>query len=139
MKFVCLLIILARASGAFAQPGSATLKVTVSGYEGRQGEVMLALYNTKDSFLEKPVRMMRQKASAGSIELVINELEPGGYGIAVYLDENNNQKLNKNIVGIPKEPYGFSNGVRAKLAPPSFDATKIQVSDGENVTAIELK
>ena len=33
----------------------------------------------------------------------------GEYAITLYHDENGNEKLDKNVFGIPKERYGFSN------------------------------
>ena len=52
-------------------------------------------------------------------------------------DENNNGKLDKNLVGIPLEPYGFSNNARGFLGPPSFGDARFQVS-GPN-TRIEVR
>lgn len=130
---------------AVAQPDTLSLKVTVSGYGEKQGEVMVALYSNENNFLEKPVKTEHTKSvSGGATDLIIEGLEPGDYALAAYLDENGNRELDKNFIGIPTEPYGFSigspsDGVKAKFAPPDFSDAKIQLSDKQKAISIELK
>lgn len=51
--------------------------------------------------------------------------------MAAHQDANGNGKLDKNFVGVPIEAYGFSNGARGRMGPPSFEAAAIEViSDG---------
>jgi len=52
---------------------------------------------------------------------VIESLPYGEYAVMLYHDENGNDKLDKNIVGVPKEPYGFSNNARARLGLPLYE------------------
>lgn len=42
------------------------------------------------------------------------------YGIGLYHDVNNNGKLDTNALGIPTEPYAFSNNPAAKWQAPTF-------------------
>jgi len=44
-----------------------------------------------------------------------------------YHDENDNQKLDRNELGIPSEGYGFSNGATAKNGPPQFKQAAVSV------------
>jgi len=46
------------------------------------------------------------------------------YAVAVFHDENNNGKLDRNFLGIPTEAYGFSNNTKALFGPPIFDKAK---------------
>jgi uncharacterized protein (DUF2141 family) len=43
-----------------------------------------------------------------------------------------NGKLDTNFLGIPKEGYGFSNGAKGLLGPPSFSDASFQY-DGETM------
>ena len=62
------------------------------------------------------------------------ELEPGEYGAVVYQDKNANFALDKNLLGIPKEPYAFSLGFD-KLRRPEFEDCKFVVGkDGAAIT-----
>ena len=48
------------------------------------------------------------------------EIPPGTYAIGVYIDENENKKLDRNFFGIPKEQQEFSNHARA-FGIPKFE------------------
>jgi len=63
---------------------------------------------------------------------------PGFYAVSVFHDENMNQKLDKNFVGVPKEGYGASNNPKKKMGPPSFEETKFQLSGMEQSLEIKL-
>lgn len=65
------------------------------------------------------------------------KVPPGRYGVAVIHDENANQKLDRNFLGIPKEGFGFANNPRVLLSAPSFQAASTQV--GCPVTEIQIR
>ena len=58
--------------------------------------------------------------------------------MALTQDLNNNDKLDKNFIGIPTEPYAFSNNVRPALRPPNFDECKFRVDASSKVVSIAL-
>ena len=72
-----------------------------------------------------------------SHEFVIN-LPEGTYAIALFIDANENLKIDKNFLGIPKEQYGFSNNAMGSLSGPSFQQAKFEVK-GNTVQSIKLK
>ena len=45
------------------------------------------------------------------------ELEEGTYSIGFFIDKNDNEKLDTNFLGIPKEQFGFSNDVMGRFGP----------------------
>ncbi len=49
------------------------------------------------------------------------QLLPDDYAFSMYIDMNGNGKLDKNLFGIPKEPYCFSQNVKPKLSAPKFN------------------
>jgi uncharacterized protein (DUF2141 family) len=53
---------------------------------------------------------------------------PGRYAIVVIHDENENQRLDRNFWGIPKEGFGFANNPRVILSAPSWQAASTEVS-----------
>ena len=60
--------------------------------------------------------------------------------IAVFQDLDGNGTLSKNQIGIPTEPYGFSNNARGLLGPPSFRQAVFTISDGrDRAEAMEIK
>ena len=50
------------------------------------------------------------------------------YTIAIFHDVNDNGKMDKNFVGVPKEPYGFSNNARSKWGPPKYEIAKFELN-----------
>ena len=69
--------------------------------------------------------------------IVFTSLLEGIYAISVFHDENMNQKLDKNFMGIPKEGYGASNNPKKKMGPPNFEETKFQFNG--TLPAVEIK
>ena len=52
------------------------------------------------------------------------------YAIAVFHDINDNGILDKNALGIPLEPYGFSRNARARFtSAPPFEDAKIELKN----------
>ena len=65
-------------------------------------------------------------------------LPHGEYAIAIFVDANRNGKMDKNFLGIPKEQYGFSNNVMGRMAAPSFEQAKFEVT-GPTTQNIKLR
>ena len=42
-----------------------------------------------------------------------------------FLDENNNGRLDKNVLGVPLEKYAISNDVRERFSAPSFEKAAV--------------
>ena len=106
----------------------AQLTVTVTGLR-EPGEIHLAIYETAAAF--EGDRGDRGGPQAGIITGSIEpagpedftatfELPDGTYAIGVFHDVDRNGALSKSFLGIPKEPFGFSNNVRGRFGPPSF-------------------
>ena len=62
----------------------------------------------------------------------------GEYAITLFVDFNGNKKIDKNFLGIPKEPYGFSNNVIGNMSAPTFDKAKFLIS-GPTTQNIKLR
>ncbi len=66
------------------------------------------------------------------------DIPPGTYALAVVQDEDMNGKLDTDWLGIPTEGYGFSNGAKAMLGPPSFSAARFPYDGGTLDLTISL-
>jgi len=62
----------------------------------------------------------------------------GELALAVYHDENNSGEIDKNMIGIPKERYAFSNNIKPTIKAPSFDDCKFSYSETSNTVKISL-
>jgi uncharacterized protein (DUF2141 family) len=116
------------------------LQVEITNVKTAKGKLMIGIYKPDDKFGEgKPgFSEIIEVKSAGS-QKAFFELEPGKYALAVYHDLNNNGELDKNFVGIPKEPYGFSKDFRPKFSAPSFEDCTFEVtSEAAQKIAVRL-
>ncbi|MCI5072056.1 DUF2141 domain-containing protein [bacterium] len=120
-------------SGFAAELGD--IKVMLIGFKSDQGQAMLALHNTKKTFLKKkaPFRGAEVMIKNKTAEYVFKDVPYGEYSIAVFHDENSNMDLDANILGIPKEDYGFSNNAWRKYGPPKYKQTLFTL-DAENMS-----
>ena len=124
-------------------PAPATEKVTVvvTALASTHSVVRLNFYNVSDTFLkhgQQALRLEVRPAGKDVISIPV-DLAPGEWAVALTQDVNDNDKLDKNFLGIPTEPYAFSNNVRPHLAAPKFEECKFTVSGPGKVVTISLK
>lgn len=124
--------------GAAPAPATQTVTVVISALASTHSVVKLNFYNAADKFLQKNQHALHIEVKPeGKTEVSVPvELAPGDWAVALTQDTNDNDKLDKNFLGIPTEPYAFSNNVRPHLAAPKFDECKFTVSGPGKVVAI---
>jgi uncharacterized protein (DUF2141 family) len=110
---------------AAAPSFAANLTINIDGVANAEGQVMVAIFNSADSFLAKPVRSAAAPAHKGTVQLQLTDLPAGDYAFAVYHDANGNGQLDRNSVGMPTEDYAFSNNAFGKRGAPSFQEARI--------------
>ena len=115
------------------------LTVNVTGLENNDGVLQFGLYNNADQFpnVGETFKMIRVKTKGASRKYTFKGLPKGSYAVAIYQDENNNDNCDKNFIGVPKEPYAFSNDIRPKLSAPSFDDCMLNL-DRDKTVSIKL-
>lgn len=84
------------------------------------------------NFLEVPLASSTQSVTGDT--LIFRFVLPSGvYAISGFYDKNGNGKLDRNFVGKPKEPVGFSNNIRPKFGPPKFDECSFSMYQTTNL------
>lgn len=128
---ICLLFIL-MASTARAQE----TKVKITAIRSGKGKIILNVFKENAAYdSEKPYKVFSfdKKALVNGAVTVSCQLEPGTYGITLLDDENENGKIDKNLIGIPKEGFGFSNFFMTKMKKPAFDDFKVDLKAHRNI------
>lgn len=116
----------------------APLSVEITHLSNSGGTLRVALYKPGDKFGKTTPDFYKNIAiEQPGNHRVVFELPPGTYAIAVYHDLNDNNKLDRNLVGYPKEPFGFSNNYRPRVAAPDFEDCAFQLP--EHGTAVSIK
>ena len=119
---------------AYLQTATLTLKITnILDYTG---EMQIAIYDKKENFPKKGLEFKNVilQVQDSILEYTFKDLPKGEYAIAVFHDKNSDGKCNRNLLGIPKEGYGFSNNIKPKLSVPSFKKTKFSLENSKTIT-----
>lgn len=135
MKMLAILLFIAGTAAA-------QLKVELQDARNDEGLIRVALWDGAKGF-PREVTMAKQRRQAkpvrGRVVVEFADLAPGRYAITAIHDENSNGKLDTNLMGIPKERYGFSNGARGKFGPPPFSAAEFSYEGGAKAIGLVLK
>lgn len=119
--------------------GAADLTVRLENADGTAGQFVVALFDSKEDYMDRPVREARAEIRPdGTGELLFADLAAGTYAISTYHDRNGNDKLDTNFVGVPKEPYAFSNNAGGRFGPPKFDAAAFEIGTDDLTLAIRF-
>ena len=135
------LSILVTTSNSFSE--EANLKINILNLD-KPGILYFSVCQDKKSF-ERTVKESEEKNCIRASE----EMSPqnaqttvklpfGEHAITLFVDFNGNKKIDKNFLGIPKEPYGFSNNVIGNMSAPTFDQAKFVIS-GPTTQNIKLR
>ncbi|WP_210518385.1 DUF2141 domain-containing protein [Hymenobacter terricola] len=133
--------VLAAAAPAPPPAETASVTVVVSALVSTTSTVKLYFYNTRAGFLKHGQWAFSKSVKPeGKSEFSLPvDLPKGEWAVAITQDMNNNDKIDKNFLGIPTEPYAFSNNVRPTIAAPDFNECKFMVDGPGKVVSIVLK
>jgi len=121
-----------------AAPAAAhTLTVKVAAKAPARGQVVAALFDSEEDFLRKPISTMQAKFTAdGAADVVFSDLATGDYAVVVIHDENEDGKMNRGLLGFPKEAYAFSKNIIARFRRPNFDEAKVAVASDAEIEVV---
>ncbi|MEX0297948.1 MAG: DUF2141 domain-containing protein [Kordiimonas sp.] len=117
----------------------ADFSLKISGIKKLTGTVRIAIFNSKENWLKKPIYTSILNAQNDAISYTNTDMPHGEYAIAVYHDVNGNEEMDRNFIGLPKEPYGFSNNARGSFGPAKWKKAKLQVDSSKQLHQIKLK
>lgn len=127
--------------GEAANPsGRKTLEIRISNLYSTTAPIQLAFYSAKNDFLSKTDRYKVYKftPSSNTLKIKLNDLEYGEFAIAGFQDVNSDGKCNTNFLGIPEEPYGFSNDIKPTLRAPTFKECKFVYDEGKTIVTVTM-
>ncbi len=107
-----------------------TLSIHVSGISKIKGSLFIAIFRATDDFpvFGKQFKGIVKEVEGKSQNYNFDNLPEGEYALAIYQDVNRNKILDKNLLGIPTEIYGFSNNARRNFSAPSFQEAKFKLN-----------
>ena len=110
-----------------------TLTIEVSVTKYHKGNILLALYNSEEDYMEKVYKSSTATVKDGKAIIEFKEIAKGNYAFSLFHDVNSNNKLDKNFFGIPKEPYAFSNNEKGSFGPPKYKKAQFSIHSNKNL------
>lgn len=116
------------------------LTIVITGFKNDNGNCRFAIddskivYEREDTvFIGKVLSIINKQ-----VIVVIDSLPYGEYAIRIFHDENENEKIDTNFLGIPTERYGYSNDASSWFGPPSWEKAKFIFNQPELILEIKV-
>tara|TARA_B100000214_G_scaffold170829_1_gene122795 strand:- start:102 stop:551 length:450 start_codon:yes stop_codon:yes gene_type:complete len=114
--------------------GDISLEIKINNLESNKGPIYIRILDEN----ENPVIVGTSTVINYSSEISFDSISPGKYAIQFFHDENENQKMDFNLIGIPKEKFGSSNNVKPVLGPPKFEKMLINLNENKKIIIIPV-
>lgn len=140
--FSALLLSSARAwASAGGSEGNCSLVIHVTGFHNTKGLLGAELFTSSAGWPEDVDKSFRHahfpiEGDHGTARF--DHIPAGKYGVVVLHDENENEKLDRNIFMVPKEGFGFANNPQVLLVAPPIEKATIAVTCPTTTTDIYL-
>jgi len=132
-----LLVLLLLVLNVFSLKAQNKIVAQILNFENNKGVCRACLFNSAASFSGdggEPFRCLQLPVKGKAAEAVFENIPSGNYAIFVFHDENANNKIDKNFVGIPKEGYGASKNKLPFAGAPTFEENKFYVAPNRPTT-----
>ena len=128
-SFFTLLLFIIFISGGVSQEKdtlSVTLDISITKFN--KGRILIALYESEESYMKESYKSADVLVKNNKAKFIFHSIKKGVYAFSFFHDLNNNKKLDTNFLGIPKEPYGFSNNKKGRFGPPKFNEASLEIN-----------
>ncbi len=127
----------------FAMTGLTTaekhvIKVQLRNIKEYKGTAYVLLFLDK-GFPDKGNEIQKKSVKITKNTAYVTFSVPNGeYAIAMHHDINNNNEMDKNWLGYPLEPYGFSRNFKPTISAPDFSDCSFKVNNSNKNLIIDL-
>jgi len=139
MKYIFCFFLYLFSQFTFAQTD---VKVVIKNIKKFDGNLSIEFYRNVENYTKGQNAFKKMYVPISEIdqyETVFKNVDETYYAVKVFIDTNGNKKLDRNLIGVRQEPYGFSGDADPVLREPTFDEAKILTSKKDNVITIVLK
>lgn len=126
--FTLLLFIIFISSGISQEKDTLSVTLDISITKFNKGSILIALYESEESYMNESYKSAEVLVKNNKAKFIFHSLKKGMYAFSFFHDLNNNKKLDTNFLGIPKEPYGFSNNKKGRFGPPKFSEASLEIN-----------
>lgn len=111
------------------------ITATVTNFEGNKGVCRACLFASEEAFEKsKALQCVEATVANRRAQVTFSSVPQGTYALFVFHDRNRNNRMDKNLLGIPSEGYGASRNRLPFAAAPRFADNKFSVQDNTTVS-----
>lgn len=126
-------------AGLFGPPADVPLTLDFRLQEAR-GEVFYAVYADENRWRARQGPVASGRAPASSPQTRVSLALPAGrYAVMAFHDVDSDGRLDTLPIGLPTEPYGFSNNARGTFGPPAWRQATFGLTTGGARQVIRLR
>ncbi len=124
MKNIYIFILFISYLSSFSQTG--TLIVNFDKIFETQGNLITYIFDSKIGFPSKKdyCKKIIIEPYHHQKQIEIPNLDFGTYALILVYDQNSNNKMDRNFLGLPAEKYALSGNSKFHFGPPVFDEVK---------------
>lgn len=108
--------------------------INFSAQQKNNGKLYVQLFDSEEGYKRgnaAAASVVRPKGTTAVISF--NDLQAGEYALRFFHDQNNNGKMETNLMGLPTEGYGFSNNARPNFGPVSYEQIKFTLGENQRL------
>ena len=120
---------------------SGTILLKVKNIKKEKGQLVVTVFDDESKWLKSNGACVRKVVEVEGEEAIvkIDDMPFGTYAIACYHDRNSNEKMDKNFIGLPKEPFAMSKKPKSKLRKPRFEEMAFSFNNPEKELVAKLR
>jgi uncharacterized protein (DUF2141 family) len=122
--------------------GTPSLTVAIGGFRNSEGVALVSIFRSSRGFpdeISEAVANRRVMIAKRRATVVFEDLPCGIYAVTVHHDENDNGRMDRNWLGIPREGHGASKDPRGLFGPPNFPESTFLLTSEDLAIKIFLR
>lgn len=129
MKTIIIILSMCLVQQFYAQEATnSSITVVIENLKSNDGAVLASLF-TENIFLKAdPKLIVKSKVEDGKAILIFKDVPAGVYGITVFHDQNENERMDFDASGLPQENYGISNNKFNPYGPPVWSDARFELT-----------
>jgi uncharacterized protein (DUF2141 family) len=115
---------------------SQSLDICINNIQSNEGQICVAVFNSEEGFKTEKTFWEKYYPKTNLTDKTFKlkvQVPPGTYGVSILDDVNMDGKMKYNIIGIPREGFGFGNYHHNSFFKPRFSDFSFELKDNENI------
>jgi len=110
------------------------LTIVINDLASPTAQIIMSIYDHSNKFPDKRDKLKEYKFIPNGNRLLVQltDLDYGEYAIATFQDLHHKGDISTNLIGVPTDPFAFSNNYRPLIKAPSFNDCKFVYNESNN-------